>query len=208
MSFKSKKGNAVTIMAVVILSFLMAVSTAYLSMLSTEFQIQGMIDHSDRALDAAFAGSQYALAILSEHDQMFLDGEDRVRFTKGVGADIIESEWLYYDIDPFVDAALLDFVDPYNEMVATAAYRFLISSYVDPNGDEWLYYIKSKGQYRTFDHGTTNANATYTAQILAKIDIDPNRRLMRLRSWRRMPAEDSENINDDFFDEEQTFSDL
>jgi len=184
-----RRGSAALILVVIVLGFMMAISTSYVTMVQTETRAQTSLDKSARARDAAFAGVSYVIArLLATSSTMLVDSDpvtlkrDRLYFafdcsayainTRFAGLDaapttafqnIASSQWLYP-----VTTGLLE-----SDEVASSV-AFFVTSYPATNLANIVipeyYYVKSQGMYRDIEPDGT-VTATYTAQILARLLI-------------------------------------
>jgi hypothetical protein len=203
-----RKGNAGTIMVVMIMGFLLTISTAYMKMIQTEIEIHGMIDHSDRALDAAFSGVQYVMGVAQSKKEMFLDSvadiQERIYFIDsgtpaylshvGWGVDaanIRPSDWFFYD-----NQSDLSLMEDYN--VVNKPYMFRVCSIASYSGalvsDEYM--IKSQGVYIEYDSSNTNEINRFKKQIIAVVKIATSSKILKLKKWRQM---EFETVDADFF---------
>ncbi len=205
----NKKGMAGIIVVVLIMALLMSVSISYLKMMEVEGQVQEMSDSSERALDAAFAGISYAMAIAQGTKDMF-KGESYLKhrpylvenptetgnFAVGLNKDDltrrIESVWLYLD----ETMALID------EEETRPPYRFRATSYPcivkDDDGNSSIepnrYMVKSQGNFMYYESGTDDVIATFTSQIVAELFVaSPSRRLY-LRRYRTVPYQKGDSF--------------
>lgn len=187
-------------MVVMIFGFLMTISTAYLKMVQTEMEVQGMVDQSDRAMDAAFSGMSYAMAVAQTKSEMFLNdplkAKDRYYFigpstnwvaslgfpNLGIFPNATSTDWL------FLNESLMLFE---NTDTATQAYRFRVHSYPGVisagNIAPGSYTIKVQGQYRAFEG--TSVMSTFSAQLIAQCEILFNNKVIQLKRWRQMQYE-------------------
>jgi hypothetical protein len=67
----NRRGMAGIIIAVIVLSMLMLFSTSITKMVQTEIAIQSSVDHSKRAMDAAFSGVQYAISFMQTQREIY-----------------------------------------------------------------------------------------------------------------------------------------
>lgn len=177
------------------MSFLMSITIAYNSLLTTEIQIQDMLDSSDRSLDAAFTGAQYVLSALHAKKDTFMS--DLSKRTYFVEADDssgtkLRAGWYYLD----ENMGLLTDGEP------TKSYRFRVTSYKNPDASlsTWTYIIKSQGQYLQRLNDTVIA--THTSQIIANAQIDYTRKKVKLTAWRMMPYQTNDA---DFFNDSEEY---
>lgn len=201
-----RKGSAALILTIIVLGFMMAVSTSYVTMVQTETRVQRSIDKTARARDAAFAGVSYAIArLLATGSTFFIDstpatikGErlyfaydataasKNIRFAGMTPADfhnVASSQWLF----PVTTGLLLS-----DETASSVA--FMITSYPATSSTNIVipnqYYVKSQGMYRDIDDGAT-VSATYSAQILARLQIATLTMQVRLERYQYAEVEDT-----------------
>ena len=67
-----RSGSAALILTIIVLGFMMAVSTSYVTMVQTETRVQTSVDKIARAKDAAFSGVSYVIARLMATSSTFL----------------------------------------------------------------------------------------------------------------------------------------
>lgn len=208
MNRKEPRGMAGTIMVILVFGLLISISTAYIKMVQTETQVQGMIDNSDRALDAAFSGVNFVITVAQSQKQMFDQSlvAQRRYFTRtspvgsdwaGIGltfsavtyTNATSSDWFFLN----ESLSLFDYGDTGN---STKPYHFRAISYPHTIGSviqSDSYIIKSQGRFLIYN-GTT-VTATYTSQIVAECAIKFNRKVIQLKRWRYMPLQ----TDTDFF---------
>jgi hypothetical protein len=204
-----RKGNAGTIMVIMILGFLMTITTAYMKMVQTESEIQTMIDNSDRALDAAFSGVQYAMSVAQTRKEMFINDvtlvKDRIYFIDSAQtpdwdptADdpnttytaTFTTDWFFFD----GDMNFMEIDDNLNK-----PYVFRVTTYASHTASVLItdeYIIKSQGKYIEYSDDNVNIINEYKAQVIAVVGIDFTRKTLRLKAWRQMPFQTSDS---DFF---------
>jgi hypothetical protein len=200
----NKKGNAGTIMIIMIFGFLVTVSTAYMELVQSETKVQSMMNHSDRALDSAFSGVQYAMAVAQSEQAMFKNNvsevPNRIYFASSThatdwdpGADnstnpvdypnVWDSDWFYY-VGSFT---YLSNMEIYNQ--TKKPYMFRVNTYASHSAALYPgeYIIKSQGKYIDYaDANNTIVRNEYKAQIIAKVKIDFTRKILKLAGWRQM----------------------
>ena len=193
-----------TILVIMVFGLMVSISTAYIKMVQTETQVQGMIDNSDRALDAAFSGVNFVIAVAQSQKDFFLPGmaAQRRYFTRGtpLGTDwagigltfaaatypnATGSDWFYLNES-------LDLFDYGETGSSTKCYLFRTISYPDTGTtgstiQTGSYLIKSQGCFQIYSG--TSVIATYTSQIIAQCNVDFNRKVIQLKRWRYMPFE-------------------
>lgn len=189
---KNKKGTIGITIVMLVFCMLMAVSMSYHKTLQTERIIKNNVNYSDRAMDAAFSGVNYAMAVIQANKNVFSSDlskpNNEVWFVKTVsseGPTRIVSKWIslasnlkfnnYYDEDRKDDQKYLP------------PYRFKVScttdSYLEEEGKKSVL-IKSFGEYLKYDED--KVIATYSAQIMAECDINTVTRTLSLKRYRKM----------------------
>jgi len=213
MNNKKPRGMAGTIMVILILGLLVSISTAYIKMVQTETQVQGMIDNSDRALDAAFSGVNMTIAILQSQKSgniriPFINdpttAKERIYFVR---PGFLSNDWSLINIptlsavsfpnatasDWFYLNENLSFFDYGETGSSTKPYQFRVHSYPGTDGGGTIipasYTIKSQGRFLIYGSDKTTVMATYTSQIIADCAIDFTRKVIQLKRWRYMPYE-------------------
>jgi hypothetical protein len=195
----TRKGNAGTIMIIMIFGFLVTVSTAYMELVQSETKVQSMMNHSDKALDAAFSGVQYAMAVAQSEPSMFINDvneiPNRIYFASSTPATAwnpnsatntttFEPDWFYY-VGSFTQLTSMEL---YNK--TSKPYMFRVISYASHtasmlNPEEYI--IKSQGKYIDYaDDNNTLVRNEYKAQIIALVKIDFDRKILKLTGWRQM----------------------
>jgi len=201
-----RSGSAALILTIIVLGFMMAVSTSYVTMVQTETRVQTSVDKIARAKDAAFSGVSYVIARLMATSSTFLVGNtpaslkgDRlyfaydatpasknIRFTGLTPTadfkNVASSQWIYPDTTGLLMSG---------ETASSVAFR--VTSYpatypASVTMDPWYYYVKSQGMYRDIEDGTT-VTATYSAQILARLRIATLTYEVKLERYRAMEVE-------------------
>ena len=206
-----RSGSAALILTIIVLGFMMAVSTSYVTMVQTETRVQTAVDKSARAKDAAFAGVSYAIARLMATSSTFLvdsmpaslkgrlyfaydatDASKNIRFSGLTPSDfknVASSQWIYPDTTGLLMS---------NETASSVAFR--VTSYPAASGttiNPFYYYVKSQGMYRDIEDGIT-VSATYSAQLLARLRIATLTYEVKLERYRSMEVE-SDGATADFF---------
>lgn len=210
MTYTNKSGMAGTIMILLIFGLLMSISTAYVKMVQTETEMQGMMDHSDRAFDAAFSGLSYAMSVAQKNKSMFKESasdiKERYYFVNALSdwtpistsmsssfiqslSGIIESDWLF----------LNENLTLYTDITNNPPYHFRVTSYpvftagtLDPE----TYLIKAQGKYIVYADDQTTIDRTFTSQLIGECKIDFKKQIVRLHRYRYMQYESDDA---DFF---------
>lgn len=195
-----------TIMVIMIFGLLISISTAYIKMVQTETQVQGMIDHSDRALDAAFSGVNLVMAVAQGQKIMFTNdastAKERRYFIRpgGFGAtdwgglnilapttavynNATSSDWFYLNDN----LSLFSYGDTGS---STKVYHFRVTSYPGTDNVGTIipasYTIKAQGRFLVYSEDQVTVMATYTSQIIAECEINFVRKVIQLKHWRHM----------------------
>jgi len=213
-----KHGQAGIIMIMLIFGLLMTVSTAYMKMVQTETEVQGMVDHSDRAMDAAFSGINYAIAIAQSNKSMFTNSVDAVasrtyitsfansnwspvQIPSGVtwnNAKVrtlvasVPSDWIF--LNETLENYLID------SQTASPPYFFRVTSYPATSttsvATTAVMLIKSQGRYYQYsDANKTSIISTFSAQLIAECKVIFTRKILQLSRYRYMPFQN----DTDFF---------
>ncbi|HNX77074.1 MAG TPA: hypothetical protein PLM07_19240 [Candidatus Rifleibacterium sp.] len=213
-----KTGQAGIIMIMLIFGLLMTVSTAYMKMVQTEVEVQGMVDNSDRAMDAAFSGISYAIAIAQSNNSMFINNVDAVAsrtyitsFASSTWGPVqipsgitwnnakvrtlvasVPSDWM------FLNETLNNYT--MDSQSASPPYFFRVNSYPATGttavATTAILLIKSQGRYYNYsDNSKTTIIATYSAQLIAECKVIFERKILQLSRYRFMPFQN----NTEFF---------
>lgn len=202
---KHKHGQAGIIMIMLIFGLLMTVSTAYMKMVQTEIQVQGMVDHSDRAMDAAFSGINYAIAIAQDNRSMFVNNVAAVASRTYIIATStslsnwtsIDSSWTTSRVNTVASVPsdwlfLNEKLDLYkiNEETASPPYFFRVTSFPAASttavADPEKYLIKAQGRYLQFSDDKTTVLATFSSQLIAECRVNFQRKVVQLSGYRYM----------------------
>ncbi|MBP5469711.1 MAG: hypothetical protein J6Z11_10770, partial [Candidatus Riflebacteria bacterium] len=180
----NKKGTIGITIVMLVFCMLMAVSMSYHKTLQTERIIKSNVNYSDRAMDAAFSGVNYAMAVIQSEKAVFSTDatHKNVLFLQpgstSAGNIVKISQWItlattstfsnYYDEDRKDDKKQLP------------PYRFKVSCTTDSySDDKKTVLIKSYGEYLKYDED--KVIATYSAQIMAECDINTVTRTLSLK---------------------------
>ena len=205
-----KRGQAGLIMIMLIFGLLMTVSTAYMKIVQTEVEVQGMVDHSDRAADAAFSGINYAIALAQKNRSMFDDSIDavasRTYIASFTGSDwtpiqipsgvtwnnakvktlvaSVPSDWVF--LNEKLENYLID------SQTASPPYFFRVTSYPATSTSNVattaLLLIKSQGRYFNYsDKNKSEIIGTFSAQLIAECKVVFKRKILQLNRYRYMP---------------------
>ena len=97
---KNKRGSIGITIVMLVFCLLMSVSMSYQKTIQSETLVQNNVNYSDRAVDAAFSGVNYAMAVIQSNKKVFADtGAIKVTFTQSndsVTSDVInyKSKWV------------------------------------------------------------------------------------------------------------------
>lgn len=196
-----------TIMVIMILGLLVSISTAYIKMVQTEIQVQSMVDHSDRALDAAFSGVNMVMAIAQSQKLMFENDPSTAKLrryfirpahltndwslisianldTASVYTNATNSDWFYIN----ENLSLFSYGETGS---STRPYHFRVTSYPGTDSGGTIipasYTIKAQGRFLVYNLAQTEVLATYTSQVIAECVINFPRKIIQLQRWRYMP---------------------
>ncbi len=210
-NYNRKKGTIGITIVMLVFGLLMAVAMSYHKTLQTETLVQNNSNYSDRAMDAAFSGVNYAMALLQSDKRVFKgDKIYLIRSDSANGAsDVIKVDWisLNQEFENYLDEDRKKNVsetDKNNQKIPP--YRFIVScsynltkNYVPLNGDttKIVIYIKSMGEYIKYegnDEETTESpEKEFRAQILAKCVIDTSLKTIVLKSYKRVMLSNLDN---------------
>ena len=207
---KSTRAMAGLVIMILVMGFMMAISSGNVIIVQNEIQITSANTNPDRAQAAAWSGLMFYMGVLYATETTFLSGPvNRVHFlsetingrnaTASAGQQIATfspglaitfpviatSVWIYAS-----STAILD-TDTYPEVLASSS-LFMIKSYVDHRSvasfSRYLY-VKSLGAYREFGSDPTVPVASYYSQLIARIEVDTTRSMLTLERVMPMPVE-------------------
>ncbi len=207
---ENRKGSIGITIVMLVFCLLMSVSMSYHKTIQTEKIIQNNTNYSDRAIDAAFSGVNYAMALIQTKKSVF--NGDKIEILKPAPIQGYESKWIslssevgiYYDSNRKEDKQK---IPPYRFIVSCAANSYM-QKLSDPSNPSSLtipdkFYIKSYGEYYEYEYDNENDKeemiATYSAQIIAECILDVNRKTISLKRYRRMQPQnpDTDTITTD-----------
>ena len=190
----TNRGSIGITIVMLVFGFLMSVSMAYHKSVQTETLIQNISDQSDRAMDAAFSGVNYAMALLQSHKEIFKSDQNKVLICNSDTSDEkYTSNWIIA-----TDSYKL-YLDEDRESTKKTypPYRFKVAcntnSYFKDSEENQKVLIKSYGEYIKYE-GTTIV-ASYGAQIMAECLISKTTRTIKLERYRRMQVQVENNDN-------------
>ena len=188
----NRKGTIGLTIVMLVFCLLMSVSMSYHKTIQTESLIQNNTNYSERAMDAAFSGVNYAMALIQAKKSVF--NGDQIQISKTESDKKYISKWIslsqkvgnYYDSDR---ASGTEDIPPY---------RFIVSCHKDSYtivAD--TFYIKSYGEY--FQYEGEEVIATYTAQIIAECLLNVSKKTISLKRYRKMQPQNPDNAGDNFY---------
>ena len=198
----NRRGSIGITIVMLVFCLLMSVSMSYQKTIQTETIIQNNVNYSDRAIDAAFSGVNYAMAVIQSNKKVFANTDPvKITFTKGAdGATNYQSKWVNLASNASFTTYLDD--DRKTEFQNHPPYRFIIScissSYFEANDKQKYVLIKSYGEYIKYDENNNITNK-YAAQIMAECHIATTTKTIQLNRYRRMELQDPESDSSNFF---------
>ena len=202
----NKRGSIAITIVMLVFCLLMSVSMSYHKTIQTETMVQNNVNFSDRAVDAAFSGINYAMAVIQSNKKAFKTSINpspvKVLFLYAEDSTITNS---IQNISSWVNLAstatfttYLDDDRQNDQLKQHPPYRFKIActkySYLD---DHSKVYIKSYGEFLKYDDNN-NIVSSYTAQLMAECILDSNTKTIRLNKYRKMQPQNTEDV-DTFF---------
>ena len=191
----SKKGSIGITIVMLVFCLLMSVSMSYHKTIQTESLIQNNINYSDRAVDAAFSGVNYAMAVIQSNKKVFAANPVKVTFTTANKSENnYKSQWINL-ASAATFTTYLDDDRKEDQQKQHPPYRFKIAcadnSY---NSNVTKVIIKSYGEYIKYDENDIIV-ASYSAQLMAECLIATPTKTIRLNRYRRMHPQDTEDSN-------------
>ena len=206
----NRRGSIGITIVMLVFCLLMSVSMSNHKTIQTESIVQNNINYSDRAVDAAFSGINYAMAVIQSKKKIFTsNSSNNYRVVFDYNDDLPEdengiryhSQW----INLASTATFTSFLDDdrgSDQQKQHPPYRFKIAcqptnyNFEDPVNKVIL---KSYGEYIKYDENN-NIVASYSAQLLAECVIDKNTKTIRLNRYKRMQLQDPNQSNSGFYD--------
>ena len=201
----NKRGSIGITIVMLVFCLLMSVSMSYHKTVQTETIIQNNVNYSDRAIDAAFSGINYAMAVIQSEKKVFNK--------------ITPMNVLLISSEPEIEGILIKKKSQWISLASTAKfenyidedrktedqnnppYRFKVScgenSYYEQSGQRFVL-IKSYGEYIKYDQNNNVVNK-YTAQLMAECTIDMITRTVKLKRYRRMQIQNPDDSTSNFF---------
>ena len=204
--FNKKRGSIAITIVMLVFCLLMSVSMSYHKTIQTETMVQNSVNFSDRAVDAAFSGINYAMAVIQSNKKVFRTTTNptptKVMFVKSEDSTIPNSiQYISSWINLATTATFTTYLDDdrqNDQLKQHPPYRFKIACASDSYlSDHSKVYIKSCGEYLKYDD-QNNTVSSYTAQLMAECILDSNTKTIRLNKYRKMPPQDIDNA-DTFF---------
>lgn len=213
---RSENSGAIGLTVVIlVLGFMMSISTTYVMMVHTEFQIGDAIDGNARAKDAALAGVHFAIARLQATSTTYLVENNnpslsrRLYFARSAQSADIDKRFNGLTPANFTNVASSQWLFPVESQTSLGtgeepdASMFKVTTYPATKTSSIIdyskYYVKSQGMYRIIDSATLDVAATFSAQILARLSIATSTRSVRIDVYQFMEIEPSTNSADSFF---------
>lgn len=186
----NKKGTIGITVVMLVFCLLMSVAMSYHKTIQTETLIKNQSDYSDRALDAAFSGVNYAMALLQSDKRVF-SGEKIYLISENSpeNSETIRMDWinLSQDFDNYFDENRVNpKLPPYRFIVSCPSNATLNYKVED---SKTIIYIKSIGEYIRYEENEAGTGeeeiGRYRAQIIAKCLINSNTRTIILKSYKK-----------------------
>ncbi len=201
----NRRGSIGITIVMLVFCLLMSVSMSYHKTIQTESMVQNNINYSDRAVDAAFSGVNYAMAVIQSRKKIFSSNTYIVEFCFGNDSAETENGISYHSqwINLASTATFTSYLDDdrgSDQQKQHPPYRFKISCQaLSYNPTHTLFTLKSYGEYIKYDENN-NIVASYSAQLLAECVIDKNTKTIRLNRYKRMQLQDPNQSNSGFYD--------
>lgn len=187
-NYNKKSGSIGITIVMLVFAFMMSVSMAYHKQIQTETTIRKQVDYSDRAVDAAFSGINYAIATIQSNKNVF---KDKYITFKNVAegtqttSDIInisQPEWMCLDKN-------LTFSNYYDERNDNKPpYRFIVGCTEDSyDNDKNTILIKSIGEY--IQYSEEDKIASFTAELIAECIKDKQAKTIRINRYKKIETD-------------------
>lgn len=204
-----RKGSIGITVVMLVFCYLMSVTMAYHKQLQTETLVQKQADYSDKAMDAAFSGINYAIATIQAEKKVF-SGTKKVLFLESAASQTsrstnttIKSEWVCLDKN-------MQFSNYYSDKTRmngseieadrNPPYRFKVGCDEDFYTDSDTICIKSIGEY--IQYNGEDKIASFTAQIMAECKLDKVAKTIRIKKYRKMNPNESKLFKFTAYNEE------
>ena len=211
-----KKGSIGITIVMMVFCLLMAVSMSYHKTLQTENTIKNHSNYSDRAMDAAFSGVNYAMSLIQSDKKVFTQsGYKFFLKSKDDGAGTGNHEEKMYWITPSQEFENYFDEDRKEANKKKPPYRFILSCKQSTDNKNYnpdpldstkiIIYIKSIGEYTKYEKdesGDEEKANSYYAQILAKCIINTKSKTIILNKYKKVylqKNDDSDYPEDSFF---------
>ena len=197
----NKRGSIGITIVMLVFCLLMSVSMSYQKTIQTETMVQNNINYSDRAVDAAFSGINYAMAAIQSNKKVFASTNAvNVKFTPSANSDDnYKSQWINLATTATFSSYLDD--DRATGQKQHPPYRFKIAcnenSYFSKDSKNYVL-IKSFGEYIKYDENN-DIVSSYSAQLMAECIIATQTKTIRLNRYRRMQLQDPNSDSSDFY---------
>ena len=190
--YNKKKGSIGITVIMLVFCLLMSVAMSYHKTIQTETMVKKQGDYSERAMDAAFSGVNYAMSLIQADKRVFsgtkiylVDKDNTTTDDKFKKMDWIN---LSQTFDNYFDDNRLNQKLP--------PYRFIVSCPQDSTlnykvEDSKTYiFIKSIGEYIKYEENEDGSGeeeiGKYRAQIIAKCLINDNTRTIILKKYKKV----------------------
>jgi hypothetical protein len=213
----ARRAMAGLIITVLVLGFMMAISTSHLMLTQTERQGIHAAEHAGRAQAAAEAGLFYYLSLVNATSTTFLttpaDCRKRLHFLGdptmnnsayvGVppqqigiwtGGTPVNGTFSTIEQSTWLFPEVSPFIPPVAQDVASSSI-FMVKTYADTTSAAVLasyVYVKSLGVYRLLEGDTVMA--TFAAQLQARVEVFPVTKRVIINRFRFVPVEDPTDI--------------
>ena len=195
----NRRGSIGITIVMLVFCLLMSVSMSYHKTIQTESMIQNNINYSDRAVDAAFSGINYAMAVIQSNKKVFSPTKNYVvAFTpdsdsSNESGTNIESKWISL-ASTATFTSYLDDDRGSSQQKQHPPYRFKIAC--RPTNYNFTgtvkVILKSYGEYIKYDEND-NIVASFSAQLMAECIVDKTTKTLRLNRYRKMQVQDTED---------------
>ena len=194
-----KRGSIAITIVMLVFCLLMSVSMSYHKTIQTETMVQNNVNFSDRAVDAAFSGINYAMAVIQSNKKVFKTTTNptptKVMFVNAEDSAVTNSiQFVSSWINLASTATFTTYLDDdrqNDQLKQHPPYRFKIACASDSYlSDYSKVYIKSRGEYLKYDENN-NIVGSYSAQLMAECVLDSNTKTIRLNRYRRMQIQDT-----------------
>lgn len=169
-----KKGSLGITVVMLVFCLMMSFAVSYHKMIQTEALIHTKSSNSDRALDAAFSGISYAIAVIQTDKGTFTDRAKVLNFP---------DRWTCLDKN-------MKFTNYYDEKGQIPPYRFKVNA---TQKSKDCVFIKSLGEY--IEYSGDIIMASYTAQLIAECVPNKLTKTIKLKRYKRIAVNKSKLNN-------------